>query len=830
MKTKILLCTIALCLCASVKAQEYLRMIEEGTHTVAEIVQNAETYFQDRDKGRGSGYKQFKRWEYMANRLMNEEGYVTPITENISELENYNAYLNNTSGQRASLNDNWEELGPVNWNATTSWNPGVGRITGISVDATNFDHMIVGANTGGVWRSVDGGATWTPLGDYFSNMTVFSVTIDPNDSDTYYFGSSSGLIYKSTDTGGTWNQIADLGNSAVNKILVNPNDSDMIFASSSNSGVFRTTNGGTDWTQVVSSRGYDIEFKPGDTNTVYASSYGVFRSTDGGATFSAIGSWDDEAKMMGVSADNPDVLYVVDEDNGGFGDIYRSDDSGDTFTLLPHTGRNYFGYDTGGNNPGGQAPRDMDITVNPNDVDEVHIAGILTWRSLDGGQTFENTSDWIPGSAASANVGYCHADVDILEFYGGTLFVGTDGGIFKAATPAITSETMYEDLTTGIGIRQFYKIGISQTEDVIVTGGSQDNGTSFYSETTGEWRDWIGADGMEGFVDKNDTDKMFGMIQFGEMYRTFNGATGITNLPEPPGNGNWVTPFEQDPVEDGTVYVGYERVFKSTNFGANWDPISQDFGDSLDEMKVARTNNQIIYASRGGLIYRTTDGGATDWEQLALPGGLINNFAIHPEDPDTVALAVNGSNKVLITNDGGQTWSPLLLNLPNFQALSIVWDNNGENGLYLGMNYGIYYIDDTFTEWQPYFNNLPNVIINELEINFAEGKIYAGSYGRGLWVSSTQYGTILNTDENVLSEEKVVLLPNPANEEVTIQLTEAMETDIRVFDMAGKLLIYQADVEINGRHSIDISQLNTGIYFVRMNSDYGTVTKRIIKE
>ena len=153
MKIRFLLCAFATLLFTSVSAQEYLRMIDEGTYSVAEIVENAEAYFADKDKGRGTGYKQFKRWEYMSKRLMNEQGYLIPVTEKIAELENYNAYLNNTADQRASLADNWTELGPTSWNSTTAWSPGVGRITGISVDATNNDHMIVGANTGGVWRS-----------------------------------------------------------------------------------------------------------------------------------------------------------------------------------------------------------------------------------------------------------------------------------------------------------------------------------------------------------------------------------------------------------------------------------------------------------------------------------------------------------------------------------------------------------------------------------------------------------------------------------------------------------------------------------------------------
>ena len=129
MKTKLLLLFGLLLGIVSVQSQEYLEMIDSGTYRVAEIIENAEEYFADRDKGRGTGYKLFKRWEYNAQRLMNEAGYLPLITEKQEELQRYNAYLNETAQNRQSLIDNWTELGPLNWNATTSWNPGVGRIT-----------------------------------------------------------------------------------------------------------------------------------------------------------------------------------------------------------------------------------------------------------------------------------------------------------------------------------------------------------------------------------------------------------------------------------------------------------------------------------------------------------------------------------------------------------------------------------------------------------------------------------------------------------------------------------------------------------------------------
>ncbi|MCR9183274.1 MAG: YCF48-related protein, partial [Flavobacteriaceae bacterium] len=458
---------------------DYLLMIDEGTHKVEDVQQSAEAYFQDKPQGRGSGYKQYKRWEYMALRMMDEQGYLKSSEFYINELNQFNASLNSNANNRTALNDNWEEMGPVNWNATSGWNPGVGRITGFSIDETNEDHIIVGAQTGGVWKTIDGGQNWQPLLDFFSNLSVYSTAMQPGNSDVYFFGSSNGRIYKSTDAGATWNQIGSAGNSVINKILIHPTNTSLMFTSSQNAGIYRSTDGGVSWTSIISdNRGYDIEFKPGDLNTVYASGNSFHKSTDGGATFTTISGFDNTgAKMIGVSADNPNIVYVVEANGSIFNAFYSSINSGDTFTKLNHSGINYFGYSLTGQDNLGQAPRDMDIDVNPNNANEVHIAGIHTWRSLNGGVSFVPTSHWIPGTAAANNIGYNHADVDIIQFYGSTLYTGTDGGIFKATNTTNLNSNYYTDITEGLGIRQFYKIGISQTDPVIVSGGSQDNGT-----------------------------------------------------------------------------------------------------------------------------------------------------------------------------------------------------------------------------------------------------------------------------------------------------------------------------------------------------------------
>jgi photosystem II stability/assembly factor-like uncharacterized protein len=827
MKRIIILITILLAGIQNNHAQEYLKMMESETYTVQEIIDNGEAYFAERDQGKGSGYVQFKRWEYNAKRLMNEAGYLPKTEAVLAEIENYNAYLNTSSATRQSLTDNWEELGPQDWNATTSWNPGVGRITGIAIDQNNSDHMIVGANTGGVWKTIDGGENWMPLGDYFSNLRVYSVTIHPTNSDHYFFGSTNGLIYHSLDAGATWNLLGDMGSSSVNKILIHPTDPSIIFATSQNGGIRKSSDGGLNWVAAVTdSQGYDIEFKPNNPNVVYATGTNFHVSYNGGESFSTNVTFESAPKMIGVSPSDENVIYVLEASGGSFGGIYKSVNAGFTFSELDHEGRNYFGYDTAGFDSGGQAPRDMDIAVNPEDANEVHIAGVLTWKSTDGGENFSCTSDWVPGNAENANIGYCHADVDLLLFNGTTLFAGTDGGIFKAEDTANVTAEYYEDLTAGLGIRQLYKIGITQTPEVIITAGSQDNGSSFYSEAEG-WKDWIGADGMEGFIDKDNSNKMFGMIQFGGVYRTFNGGQTTSGI-SIPSQGNWVTPFEQDPMLTDVIYIGLNRVYKSVASGNNWTAISQELGGNLDQLKIANSNNLVIYTSRGGLLFKTVDGGATDWFQLPSPGGSINSIAIHPTNPEKIAVATTSNSKVFVSEDGGLSWLNYKFNLPGFSALALVWDNNGEDGLYLGMDYGIFYIDNTLNEWQPYSTNLPNVIINELEINSADGKIYAGTYGRGLW-ASPYVPHLLNTT-SLLNDTDVEIFPNPVKNSVTINFRKGAEADFRIYDQLGKLVRYQPNVYISQPYSIDISELNSGIYFIRINSDIGTITKRLIKK
>lgn len=722
-------------------AQKYLEMIDAGTFTLAEIQVEAEAYFDFAGRGKGSGYKQYKRWEYVAQMELDEFGVKISNHELGRKAREYRSAAKQKQSEFKLYGGDWKQLGPTYWNATSSWSPGLGRITSIGIEAANPDHMIVGSPTGGVWKTTNGGGTWLPLSDEFSTIDVYGLEISPYDNQHYLWGSTSGKVFRSFDGGATWATTSNLsGNGKVSRIQFHPSDSNIVYAVSESNGLFRSTNKGNSWSAVTGASGmvgYDVEFKPDDPNTLYFSGVSVLRSTDGGVSFSPItgfGTANNNYKRMAVSAANPNVVYVVEASGGKFGAFYKSTDSGASFTkLIDGATINYFGYSATGDDDKGQAPRNMDIAVHPQNANEVHIGGVHTWRSLNGGASFDITSHWVPGTAASMGIGYNHADINILKFIGSTLYVGTDGGIFINVGGAPN----FIDRSTGLAVREFYKIGVSKTNPNVVSGGSQDNGTSVMRGTNRAWVDWLGADGMESFVDWNNSNNLFGTSQYGSMYRSTNQGTSRSGISKPPdvGDGAWVTPFEQDPQVANTIYVAFADVWKSSNYGSSWTKISDFDNGNFNQMKLAPSDNKRIYIARGATLY-TTDNGGTTWTTPTVAWGTssINYIAIHPQNPQRVLVVTNST--VYHSTDAGGTWTNIGGSLPSGTKYCATWENSGKNGIYVGaFGHVSYTNDDLGGVWTGFFDGLPNARVYELEINYVSNTIFACTYGRGLWES-----------------------------------------------------------------------------------------------
>ena len=706
---------------------------KDGKLTFDEIVNRTELHYDKIGRGKGNGYKQYQRWKYWAQRSLDQFG---KVRNDAKALRQYNRFASQNTSANRMLNGSYEELGPQSATVTSSWSSGLGRVSAIGLDANDDNHIIVGSPGGGIWRTTDYGNNWTPLFDDQVMMQVFALEISNADPDLYFAGLNGGLM-KSTDGGIVWSNVNGIigSNPYINTITMHPTDSDIVFAIDQNSGrVYKSINEGDDFYEVLdhTSTMYDLEFQPGNPLVVYASGNdAVYRSNDSGETFTEIatGPWagaGNNAMMMAVTPAAPNSIYVIEETGGGFNALYLSINSGLTWaTLADNTCNceNYFSWAL--TRVGGQAPRDMDIIVSPVNPNIIHIAGIDAYSSTDLGQNWTQTTSWNTPNADD----FIHADIDLLIYDNNRIVAGTDGGIYFSTNEGNT----FTDITSGLGIRQFYRIGASETDVDRVSGGSQDNGTG--TIVSDVWYDWLGADGMETFIDWNNADIIYGTSQFGTLYKSIDGGQTRTSITTPEGSqsGNWVTPFEQDPVNPNTIYSARRQVWRSDDGGTTWDSISTFTGGLIEELKIAPSDNNIIYVANNRTILYTNDGGA-NWDSSTLPSGLINYITVHPFDPNRLAVAVSFSpSRVFESTDGAVTWTDITENLPADVTIEcVVYEQEVNGGLFCGGNPGIYYTPTTSSaDWEDNSSNLPKVKVSELEIR--NETMYVATYGRGLW-------------------------------------------------------------------------------------------------
>ncbi|MEL6810402.1 MAG: T9SS type A sorting domain-containing protein [Bacteroidota bacterium] len=781
------------------------------------------------------------------------------FTETLSEIENYEAIQNEEWNNRSVQNGNWEELGPFNnVITTTGWSPGNGRVTSMAEHPSDPNTILIGTYYSGVWKTNDGGDSWIPLSDNFANndFGIQSVAIDPSNPNTYYFGSVYQGLYRSVDAGATWENLGYIIPQQPNtvdfieKILVDPTNSNILYVALLDyeglDGIYKSLDGGATWSLILNTHWIlnDIQIKPDDPDVIFVSAKKLYRSPDGGQSWSILPGFNEEHKKFAMSKNHPNVMYVLQtkpspsSNRNIYDKLFKSIDGGQSFTSITHGDSNFLGYSINADDETSRVPDFMSIAVHPDDPDEVHIGGVLTWRSLDGGNTFECTSALSPQEAASLNIGYCHRDVDKMNFIGSTLFVCSDGGFYKAPDTSVLNNSYYQESNNNMGLSVVSSMDIAQSGQEHLTIGTWDNGSYIYDNASG-WTNWAGGNVRSLVRDSDDFDTNYAMtFNFGtmfieyRMFRTEDGGNSITELGLP--GQYYSSAFTQDPVDPNTIYLGSRALYKSTNKGASWTAISPQYSSTLAHVAVASGNNQIIYISDSGqrLLYKTVDGGA-NWSDGLVPYPLrtmgVSDIAIHPTKPNHIAIAGGGDYRVLVSSDGGASWINYTKNLPPATAYSLVWDDNGEDGLYVGTNRSVYYIDNTRENWVGYNNNLPKIRITNLQINNVNNKIYAATLGRGVWVSDKCDECILGINEYDV-DERLKVYPNPSNGIVTVDVANPMVLDIRLFDSTGKLLQYKANEEIDDKIELDLSRYTSGIYYLRFGFSEGTITKRLIKE
>ena len=698
----------------------------------------------ENEEEEAGGYNIFKRWEYYWAARVNPDGTFPKANATIDAFKAYTESKNLKSKGATPpsvLSGNWTSQGP---NSTPGGYAGIGRINSIGFDPGNPNIIYAGAAGGGLWKSTNGGTSWVTTTDALATLGVSGIAVVPSTPNTMFIATGDGDggdnysvgVLKSTDGGSTWNTTGySVGSSTqrlIRRILIDPNDENTMLIATNN-GIYRTIDGSLTWTQVVVGNFYDIEANPNAaTNIFYAcTTNGLYKSSDNGATWSNVQTIAGSNRIaLGVSAANSAVVYALSSksSDSGFNGLYKSTDNGATYGLQSTT-PNILGYDQAGGDTGGQGWYDLVIAIDPANENIVYTGGVTNWKSTDGGATWALNSFWYSISGVPA----VHADKHAFEWNNGTLYQGTDGGLYKTTNGGPN----WSSISGNMVISQMYRLGLSKTDTKAICG-LQDNGTKLRS-TAGVWSDHIGGDGFEAAIDPVNSNTMYGEVYYGAIQRTTNNGGSWSDITSGlSGNAAWITPFVIDPLVNTTLYIGYSKVFKTTNQGTNWSAISPDFGiGTLGYVNVAPSNTNYIYAGNSGSLRRTIDGG-TNWTTMTVPGGGTNMIAISPLDPNILwAVRQNYSAglKVYKSINGGATWTNISGTLPNIPANAIVYAPCTQDGLYIGMDVGIYYRDNTLGDWVLFNSGLPNAEIFELEIDVPESAIYAATYGRGLWKS-----------------------------------------------------------------------------------------------
>ena len=765
-KLNLLLATVITILFFSLSsnAQQWVEMMKDPNANFYETQAAFNAYWANKTIQKGKGYKAFRRWEnYMAPRVY-PSGNITLPSQNYKNYKTWEqARLD--AGIPKSTNGTWTLKGPTG----KPTGGGAGRVNFVRFDPANSTNIWIGTPDGGLWKSTNGGTSFTTNTDQIATIGCSDVAIDPTNSNIMYLATgdydgsdtySIGVL-KSTDGGATWNTTgltwtASQGRN-IGRLLINPNNTQIVMAFT-NAGIFRTTNGGTSWTQPTGGTSAfscgDAEFKPGDPTVVYACGTTFKKSTDSGVTWTAvtIPLTGIGRLAMAVTEGNAAYVYLLaanNTDNGAKG-VMRSTDSGASFTtrMTATASTNILGFDNGAD-AGGQGWYDLCIDSSPTNAEEVMIGGINVWKSTNGGTSFTLNTHW----TGSYSKPYIHSDIHDIQYLPGsgtTVYVGNDGGMFKTTNGG----TAWTDISTSLAIAQQYRIGLSTSNTNLWIAGHQDNGTNRYNGTT--WAQVYGGDGMDCFIDRTNNNIMYGAYIYGDYYKSTNGgntfSTITTGLSAGTGSEEWLSAWHQDPVTATTLYAGGRTALnKTTNSGTSWTTVGTPTGTgNIIEFAIAPSNNQVIYAIKTGAnaVSKSTNGGTSFTSvSTGLPTTVSPTYiAISNTDPNVAFVTYSGytaTSKVYKTTNGGTSWTNLSTGLPNIPANCVVYENGaaGGDGIYVGTDLGVYFRDNSMTTWVDFSAGLPNCAVSDLEIYYdvansgANKKLRAATFGRSTWES-----------------------------------------------------------------------------------------------
>ena len=697
-----------------------------------------------------------------------------------------------------------------------------GRVLAVALVPGQPDHFYFGAVGGGVWETHNAGRTWEPVFDGQPIASIGAIAVAPSDPRVVYVGSGEADMrsdishgngmYRSRDGGKTWTRIGLEGTRQIARIVVDPRDASRLYVAAlghgygpnPERGVFRSTDGGLTWTRVLfkdeNTGAIDLAMDPSRPRTLLAALWqtrrppwntyppsngpgsGVYRSDDGGDTWRPVagGFPTEHLGRVGFAyapSDPRRVYALVDARPGG---LWVSRDGGQTWSAATHDRRIWErGWYFGG------------VTVDPKDADVVYACDTAMYRSSDGGRTF------LPAKGAPGGDDYHELRIDPSNPR--RMIVGSDQGAVVSVDGGETWSSWYNQPTA-----QFYHVIADDRFPYWIYGAQQDSGAAatpvwddYASITLRDWRP-IAVGGENGYVAPDPTNPD---VVFGGGVSRFDWKTLQEQDVDPtlayPGDyrGEWTLPLTISPRAPHAVYFGNQFVFRTTDGGRHWEKISPDLTRptpavpaTLDpataaDSATAGPRRGVVYAiaasplqdgllwagTDDGNVWRTTDDGA-HWSDVTPAGlGAWSKVAILEAshfDPQAAYAAVDRHRLddlapyVYRTRDAGRTWTPVVAGLPGDSFVNVVREDPEKRGLlYAGTETGVWVSFDDGDHWQTLQANLPNCSVRDLVVR--RGDLVAGTHGRSFWVLD-DLTPLRQLDAKAASAELWLFAPRPA--------------------------------------------------------------------
>lgn len=665
--------------------------------------------------------------------------------------------------------------------------------------------MYVAAGSGGLWKTRNLGTTWTAIFDDQPTQAIGDVAVSQSHPDIVWVGtgevlmarsSLAGLgVFKSEDAGKTWKRMGLADTHHIGRVVIDPVDPDRVFVAAighrhsgnKNRGVFRTVDGGQSWQKVLykgeNVSAIDLVLDPSDPQTVFAttwerdlngqSHYGpqsaIYKSTDGGDTWRRLGNGLPSAEMgssgriaIDIARTNPRILYAL-FDNAIFADepprdiLFRSQDGGESWKPVNQKDLRT-GWDW------------CEIRVSPDNENQLYSIGQKSFRSEDGGKTFQEIGGTIV-HLLRHRAKTLHLDTHSMwidrENPDKVIF-GNDGGLYLSLDRCQNWLHL-----NNLPIAECYAVTHDQQDPFQIYIGTQDNAALFgphtHRPTAGspdEWDHvyldrWGGGDSYFTYRDPTDPNTVYYEHQFGALRRK-NMKTGRTIGIQPrspdqePIQFAWMAPFFPSHFDGKTIYFAANRVFKSTQRGLDWDVISPNLASgpatpnmrykSITTLAESKLQQGVLYAGTdNGNLFRTVNDGRS-WVSIDQDLPRCNFTRVHPSPHDVQVVYASQSGLatddytayLFRSDDQGKSWKAISQGIPDARINVVYEDPLVPDLLFAGTDLGVYVSTDGGDSWNSLSNLLPAVSVHDLFVHPQTKQLVIGTHGRGVFLMKIQ--------------------------------------------------------------------------------------------